>query len=71
LDFQERQAAILKSNPLPIDWERAVRLVPGVLPHTFVAAALDANIRVLTAVRVPYTEGWAAFHGWPAAGSGA
>ena len=36
LDIQERQAAILKSNPLLIDWERAVRLVPGVLPHTFV-----------------------------------
>jgi regulator of protease activity HflC (stomatin/prohibitin superfamily) len=36
LDIQERQAAILKSNPLLIDWERAVRLVPGVLPQTFV-----------------------------------
>src|SRR5262245_22656743 len=36
LDIQERQAAILKSNPLLIDWERAMRLVPGVLPHTFV-----------------------------------
>lgn len=36
LDIQERQAAILKSNPLLVDWERAVRLVPGVLPHTFV-----------------------------------
>ena len=36
LDIQQRQAEILKSNPLLIDWERAVRLVPGVLPHTFV-----------------------------------
>jgi regulator of protease activity HflC (stomatin/prohibitin superfamily) len=36
LDLQERQAAILKSNPLLIDWERATRLVPGVLPQTFV-----------------------------------
>jgi regulator of protease activity HflC (stomatin/prohibitin superfamily) len=36
LDIQERQAAILKANPLLIDWERATRLVPGVLPHTFV-----------------------------------
>ena len=36
LDVHERQAAILKSNPLLIDWERAVRLVPGVLPHTFI-----------------------------------
>jgi len=36
LDIQERQATILKSNPLLVDWERAVRLVPGVLPQTFV-----------------------------------
>jgi len=36
LDIQQRQAEILKSNPLLIDWERAVRLVPGVLPQTFV-----------------------------------
>jgi regulator of protease activity HflC (stomatin/prohibitin superfamily) len=36
LDIQERQAAILKNNPLLIDWERAQRLAPGVLPHTFV-----------------------------------
>lgn len=36
LDIQQRQAEILKSNPLLIEWERAVRLVPGVLPHTFV-----------------------------------
>jgi regulator of protease activity HflC (stomatin/prohibitin superfamily) len=36
LDIQERQAAILKANPLLIDWERAQRLAPGVLPHTFV-----------------------------------
>lgn len=36
LDIQERQAAILKSNPLLVDWERAQRLVPGVLPSTFV-----------------------------------
>lgn len=36
LDIQQRQAEILKSNPLLIDWERAVRLVPGVLPNTFV-----------------------------------
>ncbi len=36
LDIQERQAAILKASPLLIDWERAQRLVPGVLPHTFV-----------------------------------
>ena len=36
LDIQERQATILKSNPLLVDWERAVRLVPGVLPNTFV-----------------------------------
>ena len=36
LDIQQRQAEILKGNPLLIDWERAVRLVPGVLPQTFV-----------------------------------
>jgi regulator of protease activity HflC (stomatin/prohibitin superfamily) len=36
LDIQERQAAILRSNPLLVDWERATRLVPGVLPQTFV-----------------------------------
>jgi regulator of protease activity HflC (stomatin/prohibitin superfamily) len=36
LDIQQRQAEILKSNPLLVDWERAVRLVPGVLPQTFV-----------------------------------
>ena len=36
LDIQQRQAEILKSNPLLIDWERAVRLVPGVLPNTFI-----------------------------------
>lgn len=36
LDIQERQAAILKSTPLLVDWERAQRLVPGVLPQTFV-----------------------------------
>ena len=36
LDIQQRQAEILKSNPLLVDWERAVRLVPGVLPSTFV-----------------------------------
>ena len=27
---------LVKSKPLLVDWERAVRLVPGVLPHTFV-----------------------------------
>jgi regulator of protease activity HflC (stomatin/prohibitin superfamily) len=36
LEIQERQAAILKANPLLVDWERATRLVPGVLPQTFV-----------------------------------
>jgi regulator of protease activity HflC (stomatin/prohibitin superfamily) len=36
LDIQQRQAEILKGNPLLIDWERAVRLVPGVLPQTFI-----------------------------------
>jgi regulator of protease activity HflC (stomatin/prohibitin superfamily) len=36
LDIQQRQAEILKSNPLLIDWERATRLVPGVLPQTFI-----------------------------------
>jgi regulator of protease activity HflC (stomatin/prohibitin superfamily) len=36
LDIQQRQAEILKANPLLIDWERATRLVPGVLPQTFV-----------------------------------
>lgn len=36
LDIQQRQAEILKGNPLLVDWERAVRLVPGVLPQTFV-----------------------------------
>src|SRR5262245_51382571 len=36
LDMQQRQAEILKSNPLLIDWERAQRLAPGVLPQTFV-----------------------------------
>jgi regulator of protease activity HflC (stomatin/prohibitin superfamily) len=36
LDIQQRQAEILKATPLLIDWERATRLVPGVLPQTFV-----------------------------------
>jgi regulator of protease activity HflC (stomatin/prohibitin superfamily) len=36
LDIQQRQAEILKGNPLLIDWERAQKLVPGVLPQTFV-----------------------------------
>ena len=46
LDIQERQAAILKSNPLLVDWERAVRLVPGVLPHTFVGGDGSAALHV-------------------------
>ncbi len=44
LDIQERQAAILKSNPLLIDWERAVRLVPGVLPSTFIGGDASAAL---------------------------
>lgn len=38
LDFQERQAGILKANPLLIDWERAQKLAPGVLPSTFIGS---------------------------------
>jgi regulator of protease activity HflC (stomatin/prohibitin superfamily) len=44
LDIQERQAAILKSNPLLIDWERATRLVPGVLPNTFIGGDASAAL---------------------------
>jgi len=44
LDIQERQATILKSNPLLIDWERATRLVPGVLPNTFVGGDSSAAL---------------------------
>jgi regulator of protease activity HflC (stomatin/prohibitin superfamily) len=44
LDIQERQAAILKSNPLLIDWERATRLVPGVLPNTFIGGDSSAAL---------------------------
>jgi regulator of protease activity HflC (stomatin/prohibitin superfamily) len=36
LDIQERQSAILKANPLLVDWERAQKLIPGVLPQTFI-----------------------------------
>jgi regulator of protease activity HflC (stomatin/prohibitin superfamily) len=36
LDIQQRQAEILRSNPLLVDWERATRLAPGVLPQTFI-----------------------------------
>jgi regulator of protease activity HflC (stomatin/prohibitin superfamily) len=44
LDIQQRQAEILKGNPLLIDWERAVRLVPGVLPQTFVGGDGSASL---------------------------
>ncbi len=44
LDIQERQATILKSNPLLIDWERATRLVPGVLPNTFIGGDSSAAL---------------------------
>jgi regulator of protease activity HflC (stomatin/prohibitin superfamily) len=44
LDIQERQAAILKANPLLIDWERAQKLVPGVLPQTFVGGDGSASL---------------------------
>jgi regulator of protease activity HflC (stomatin/prohibitin superfamily) len=44
LDIQERQAAILKSNPLLIDWERAQKLIPGVLPQTFIGGDSSASL---------------------------
>jgi regulator of protease activity HflC (stomatin/prohibitin superfamily) len=56
LDIQERQAAILKSNPLLIDWERAVRLVPGVLPHTFVGGDGSAALMFQLGSTQPATK---------------
>jgi regulator of protease activity HflC (stomatin/prohibitin superfamily) len=56
LDIQERQAAILKSNPLLVDWERAVRLVPGVLPHTFVGGDGSAALMFQLGSSQPATK---------------
>jgi regulator of protease activity HflC (stomatin/prohibitin superfamily) len=56
LDIQERQAAILKSNPLLVDWERAVRLVPGVLPHTFVGGDGSAALMFQLGASQPSTK---------------
>ena len=56
LDIQERQAAILKSNPLLVDWERAVRLVPGVLPHTFVGGDGSAALMFQLGSTQPATK---------------
>lgn len=36
LDNQDRQANILKGAPILVDWERATKLEPGVLPSTFI-----------------------------------
>jgi regulator of protease activity HflC (stomatin/prohibitin superfamily) len=44
LDIQERQSAILKANPLLIDWERAQKLLPGVLPQTFIGGDGSASL---------------------------
>jgi regulator of protease activity HflC (stomatin/prohibitin superfamily) len=44
LDIQERQAAIIKANPLLIDWERAQKLAPGVLPQTFIGGDASAAL---------------------------
>jgi regulator of protease activity HflC (stomatin/prohibitin superfamily) len=44
LDIQERQSAILKANPLLVDWERAQKLVPGVLPQTFIGGDGSASL---------------------------
>ena len=56
LDIQERQAAILKSNPLLVDWERAVRLVPGVLPSTFVGGDGSAALMFQLGASQPSTK---------------
>jgi regulator of protease activity HflC (stomatin/prohibitin superfamily) len=56
LDIQERQAAILKSNPLLIDWERAQKLVPGVLPHTFVGGDGSAALMFQLGTTQPTTK---------------
>ena len=44
LDIQERQSAIIKANPLLIDWERAQKLLPGVLPQTFIGGDGSASL---------------------------
>jgi regulator of protease activity HflC (stomatin/prohibitin superfamily) len=44
LDIQERQSAIIKANPLLVDWERAQKLVPGVLPQTFIGGDGSASL---------------------------
>jgi regulator of protease activity HflC (stomatin/prohibitin superfamily) len=56
LDIQERQAAILKANPLLIDWERAQKLVPGVLPHTFVGGDGSASLLFQLGTSQPTTK---------------
>ena len=56
LDIQQRQAEILKSNPLLIEWERAVRLVPGVLPHTFVGGDGSAALMFQLGASQPTTK---------------
>ena len=56
LDIQERQATILKSNPLLVDWERAVRLVPGVLPNTFVGGDGSAALMFQLGASQPSTK---------------
>ena len=56
LDIQQRQAEILKSNPLLIDWERAVRLVPGVLPHTFIGGDGSASLMFQLGATAPVSK---------------
>jgi regulator of protease activity HflC (stomatin/prohibitin superfamily) len=56
LDIQERQAAILKSNPLLVDWERATRLVPGVLPQTFIGGDGSAALMFQLGATQPATK---------------
>ena len=56
LDIQQRQAEILKSNPLLIDWERAQKLVPGVLPHTFVGGDGSAALMFQLGTTQPTTK---------------
>jgi regulator of protease activity HflC (stomatin/prohibitin superfamily) len=56
LDIQQRQAEILKANPLLIDWERAQKLVPGVLPHTFVGGDGSASLLFQLGTSQPTTK---------------
>jgi regulator of protease activity HflC (stomatin/prohibitin superfamily) len=56
LKIQEKQASILKSNPLLIDWERAKKLAPGVLPHTFVGGDGSAALMFQLGASQPTTN---------------